>query len=68
MAMEAGDIVYYKDWDENLIVLGEESKTTKKGVYRCLTYNFDVTYIDEEDLKKVGTSYALFKVAYDLRS
>lgn len=25
MAMEAGDIVYYKDWDENLIVLGESN-------------------------------------------
>lgn len=66
MAMEAGDIVYYKDWDENLIVLGESQ--SKKGVYRCLTYEFDVTYIDEDELKKVGTSYALFKVAYDLRS
>lgn len=33
--MEAGDIVYYKDWDENLIVLGESQ--SKK---RCLQMSY----------------------------
>lgn len=62
---EIGNIVYDSKRDENLVILGKEPYDC---YYRCLTYDFNCVYISEDRLKKVGNSYALFKVAYDMRS
>lgn len=59
--MEKGDIIYDTATDGCYVVIGIEN-----NAYKCLSYDMDVVYVNDEDAKKVGTSYALFKVMYDL--
>lgn len=60
--MEPGDIIYDEDTMQYCLVLYEED-----NMYCCLTYDLRTTWVDKNEAIKKGTSYALFKVLYDIK-